>query len=174
MFRCWEQPGESRAQPRRGDGEAPRRHFSFVLDLGCPGRGPGKNPGDDSLKGAHSMCSIRWWSPGTGQRAGRRRRREEEGFGTESNGHLSSASNLLAPLVLGSHFISRGGKGRNIPSPEGGRESKGGSSVPVTTDVVTDTIATAAALHRERMRVPGGNRHPGLMQQLRKNPILLT
>lgn len=43
----------SRAQPRRGDGEAPRKHFSFVLDLGCLRRVPRKNREADTPKGAH-------------------------------------------------------------------------------------------------------------------------
>lgn len=58
----------SRAQPRRGDGEALRKHFSFVLDLGCLRRVPRKNREADTPKGAHSVCFIRWTSWGASDR----------------------------------------------------------------------------------------------------------
>lgn len=66
----------SRAQPRRGDGEAPRKHFSFVLDLGCFRRVPRKNPEADTAKGAH-MCALSGGGRGvpvTEQRVGRRKK----------------------------------------------------------------------------------------------------
>lgn len=109
----------SRAQPRRGDGEAPRRHFSFVLDLGCLRRGPRNNPGADSLKRAHSMCFIRWWSWGDRDRT---KGREEEEVGGRVWDRQLWPSHLCvrSPDSLGAgkpfHQQGRGGKGRNIPS----------------------------------------------------------
>lgn len=106
----------SRAQPRRGDGEALRKHFSFVLDLGCLRRVPRKNREADTPKGAHRVCFIRWRSWGASDRTKGREKEEVGGLGADSCGHLISVLDPLTLLMLESHFISPEGKGRNIPS----------------------------------------------------------
>lgn len=53
--------------------------------------------------------------PVTEQRA-ERRKKQEGRLGIDSCGHLILVLDSLTPLVRESHFISRGRKGRNIPS----------------------------------------------------------
>lgn len=109
----------SRAQPRRGDGEAPRKHFSFVLDLGCLRRFPGKIVKLIRQRELTSVCFIRWRSWGASDRTKGREKEEVGGRAWDRQlwpSHLCVRSSDSAGAGKPFHQLRRERKGRNIPS----------------------------------------------------------